>query len=65
VNLPTHLALEELPTGTFGDAPATRPHRQRTQPRPVTEAEAAQHCADLIAALDDRDAAHRTRRRAA
>ncbi|WP_329311670.1 hypothetical protein [Streptomyces sp. NBC_01262] len=53
------LLAEAIPDGSFGgprstpDAPpALRPRRP---PRPVTAAEAAQHQADLLAALDGFD----------
>lgn len=53
------LLAETVPDGTFGghrpDPAAPPAPRIRRPPRPVTEAEAAQHQADLLAALDDFD----------
>jgi hypothetical protein len=55
------ILAETWPDGTFGDsrpeppaspAPAPRAARPRRPPPPVTEAEAARHQADLLAALD-------------
>lgn len=53
------LLAEAIPDGTFGGprlTPGAPPApRVRRPPRPVTPAEAAQHQADLLAALDGFD----------
>ncbi|MFZ3569933.1 hypothetical protein ACOKM5_23285 [Streptomyces sp. BH097] len=47
------LAAEEVPTGTFGHARPPRPADARVRPGPTWSAtEQAQHCADLLAAID-------------
>jgi hypothetical protein len=48
------LYAEAIPTGTFGDAPAPRPASRIR--RPISATEAAQHRADLLAALDEHEA---------
>ncbi|MFD7774306.1 hypothetical protein [Streptomyces sp. NPDC059753] len=47
------LTAEEIPTGTFGHALPQRPAERPTRPTPTwTADEQAQHCADLVAALN-------------
>ncbi|WP_405634409.1 hypothetical protein OHB53_09525 [Streptomyces sp. NBC_00056] len=50
------LAAEEIPTGTFGHALPTRPAERPTRPGPAwTPEEQAEHCTELLAALDGWD----------
>lgn len=56
------LAAEALPTGTFGHSLPSRPTHRPERPVPNwTPDEQAQHCADLVAALDGWDWDRETR----
>ncbi|MHC5259876.1 hypothetical protein ACYSUO_18520 [Streptomyces sp. UC4497] len=47
------LAAEDVPTGTFGHALPPRPSDAHVRPGPTWSAtEQAQHCADLLTAID-------------
>lgn len=56
------LMAEELPTGTWG-GPRLEPEPGSAEPRPVSGPDplAAQHCDDLLTALDEHAARRRLR----